>query len=196
LNCPQCQFFSQKVVKASSQLENFRFADMFWRDVLVSIISLILMRVARMMIHQMSQDFGQSHSGVVSEQSTTIQKREEEKKLLRRRRVDGQFQIMVKFLTRILGNRMNKTGLLELAQSIVHSRSIKLDRRAKRSKEMLICWFCENINDFLCTLSNLSQDHSASTKVAEQSPEPSVIVSSLGCNSDDEWAFGSWEFEE
>lgn len=39
---------------------------------------------------------------------------------------------------------MNKNRALKLAEEIAQNQKIKLDRIAKRGKEPLICWYCEN----------------------------------------------------
>lgn len=38
--------------------------------------------------------------------------------------------------------KMNK--MLKLAQAVSQEYFVKLDRRARRNKSTLICWFCEN----------------------------------------------------
>jgi hypothetical protein len=47
-------------------------------------------------------------------------------------------------LATALGGRLTKTALMDLAQRISAQKGIKIDRCARRIKDGLICWFCEN----------------------------------------------------
>jgi hypothetical protein len=44
---------------------------------------------------------------------------------------------------------MNKKNLLKLADAIARHRNVKVDRLAKRGKDMLVVWFCENASDLM-----------------------------------------------
>jgi hypothetical protein len=72
----------------------------------------------------------------------------------RRRRAQDRFGIMLRFLTSLLKNRMNKRNMLKLADVIAAQRNVEVDRLAKRTKEMLIVWFCENAFDFVFNPTN------------------------------------------
>jgi hypothetical protein len=52
-------------------------------------------------------------------------------------------------LLSILGGQMTQPRLLELALKIAKKRGVKVDRSARRKKELLIVWFCENALDLL-----------------------------------------------
>jgi hypothetical protein len=69
--------------------------------------------------------------------------------LVRRRAVASIYPIMEQFLHRALKEHSSKRNLLEIAQVIAQGKNVKLDRMAKRSKECLICWFCEVAQDLL-----------------------------------------------
>jgi hypothetical protein len=149
-----------------------------------------------MMTYPVIQNFQQSHPEMTAEEPTRIQSRQEMQKMIRRRRVNGMFGAMEQFLKRKLGDRMNKSDLLELACSIETSRGIKLDRSAKRNREMLIVWFCEHWNDLLCTLQS-SENHSTPTTLDEASHELlDYDVPLVGFSEDDRWEVDTWDLQE
>jgi hypothetical protein len=39
--------------------------------------------------------------------------------------------------------------MLALANAIAWGKAVKIDRDARRSKECLICWFCENVPEII-----------------------------------------------
>jgi hypothetical protein len=53
------------------------------------------------------------------------------------------------FLHRALNGHSSKRKVLEITRAIAQGKGVKLDRMAKRSKECLICWFCEVAPDFV-----------------------------------------------
>jgi hypothetical protein len=56
---------------------------------------------------------------------------------------------MTQFLSKLLGRHMNRANLLKLAAFVAEVRQVKVDRLAKRTKEILIVWFCENALDLI-----------------------------------------------
>jgi hypothetical protein len=68
---------------------------------------------------------------------------------LRRNAAQCHFWPMSLFLSKLLGRDMNRTNLLKVAKVIADARQVKLDRLAKRTKEILIVWFCENALDLM-----------------------------------------------
>jgi hypothetical protein len=53
------------------------------------------------------------------------------------------------FLLKFLGRDLNRDNLLKIARAIADARHVKLDRLAKRTKEMLVVWLCENALDII-----------------------------------------------
>jgi hypothetical protein len=51
---------------------------------------------------------------------------------------------MKQVLTVVSGGHLTMTILIDLAQKIAALKQIPLDRAARRRKDCLICWFCEN----------------------------------------------------
>jgi hypothetical protein len=74
---------------------------------------------------------------------------EQERKVQRMRLCSADYWTMGRFLGRFRQNISCKTGLLSLATIIAKEKGITIDRSAKRSKECLICWFCENAKDVM-----------------------------------------------
>jgi hypothetical protein len=64
--------------------------------------------------------------------------------------------MMEQYLGRMRQDISCKTGLLNLATVIASEKGIMIDRSAKRSKECLICWFCENAKEIM-DISKLKQ---------------------------------------
>lgn len=60
------------------------------------------------------------------------------------KRNETQISRIMPILEILCGQNPQKKDLLVLAQEIENHQSIQLDRLAKRSKDCLICWFCEN----------------------------------------------------
>jgi hypothetical protein len=52
-------------------------------------------------------------------------------------------------LARMTDGKMTRQALLSLAVALARQKGIKLDRGAKRVKDALICWFCENCSEIL-----------------------------------------------
>jgi hypothetical protein len=63
-----------------------------------------------------------------------------EHSIRRRRAVGWGYDQMCTLLTRMTGGKMTRCALLQLAAAY----GIRIDRTAKRMKDCLICWFCEN----------------------------------------------------
>jgi hypothetical protein len=59
---------------------------------------------------------------------------------------------MCDILSRILGRDTSRATLLRLAESLARAKHVVVDRLAKRSKECLICWFCEFVPELLVNL--------------------------------------------
>jgi hypothetical protein len=66
----------------------------------------------------------------------------------RRRCNAASYDRMTQILNVVLGGKITKRNLMDLAEKIAAQKQIKIDRGAKRMKEGLICWFCENACDF------------------------------------------------
>jgi hypothetical protein len=79
--------------------------------------------------------------------AAALQIEKEQRKCAERvRRLEAQFAEMKKFLTAVTGGRLAVRNLLGLANHIAEERHIKVDRVARRLKDALICWFCENVS--------------------------------------------------
>jgi hypothetical protein len=72
-----------------------------------------------------------------------------EKAATRRRGCSQLYGPMIDALETRFNKRAVRSEMLELAADICAERGIKLDRPAKRSKECLICWFCENVPELV-----------------------------------------------
>jgi hypothetical protein len=68
-----------------------------------------------------------------------------ERMRMRRRAVGAQFVAMTKSLDVWLHGDLSMARLSELAKSVATSKALRIDRLAKRTKEGLICWLCENV---------------------------------------------------
>jgi hypothetical protein len=62
----------------------------------------------------------------------------------RRRNHGSVFDQMARTLPKVFGENPTKSKLMEFAQSIAAEKGLTIDRGAKRMKDGLICWFCEN----------------------------------------------------
>jgi hypothetical protein len=49
-----------------------------------------------------------------------------------------------------LNGKMSMVNLLEIAKIIARQRGIKIDRVARRTREGIMCWFCENAPELAC----------------------------------------------
>jgi hypothetical protein len=67
----------------------------------------------------------------------------------RRRGVAEKFDIVANRLRQLLNGRFTKQALLGFADQIGGLRGVKVDRAARRVKDSLICWFCENFYDVI-----------------------------------------------
>ena len=72
------------------------------------------------------------------------------------------------FLELVLGKSPQKKLLLSLATQLTSITHIQLDRLAKRSRDCLLCWFCENWELFLPHLSEISSPSSPSSPSLSQ----------------------------
>jgi hypothetical protein len=69
---------------------------------------------------------------------------------IQRRRCNGAlYERMTQILGAVFGGKLTKQNLMDLAEKIAAQKQIKIDRAAKRMKEGLICWFCENAYDLV-----------------------------------------------
>jgi hypothetical protein len=73
-----------------------------------------------------------------------------------RRRCGREFQRMADFLSRTLKGGTKMRSLLNLAQMLAEKKGRRLDRAARRTKDGLICWFCESVPDIETQLIELS----------------------------------------
>jgi hypothetical protein len=71
-------------------------------------------------------------------------------KCIERRRANAAlYDRMTQILTRIAGGKLTKEVLMGLAERIAEQKRIKIDRGAKRMKDCLICWFCEQATELI-----------------------------------------------
>jgi type III secretory pathway component EscV len=110
--------------------------------------------------------------------------------VLRRRNNEALFDRMTQILTHVAGGKPTKQVLMKLAQQIADKKQIKVDRIAKRIKDCLICWFCEQVPDLITV---------AETEIG--APEKETGFEELGSQEmtfvDDEfpWVFDADRFE-
>jgi hypothetical protein len=98
----------------------------------------------------------------------------------RRRKRAGAFYGRVEgALNRMTGGRPTRAALMELAAGLGGPRGIIIDRLARRMKEVLICWFCENWDRLNTPLQ----------KVEEQEPAVSAVGDFEVPFQDDGWDF-------
>jgi hypothetical protein len=69
--------------------------------------------------------------------------------IARRRRAGPDFDLVSNRLYAILNGDITKTNLMSFAQKIAAIKGLKVDREAKRVKDSLICWFCENCKQYI-----------------------------------------------
>jgi hypothetical protein len=78
------------------------------------------------------------------------QTRIDQDQCIERRRCNAAlYDRMTQILNAVLGGKVTKQHLMELAVKIAAAKGIKIDRGAKRLKDGLICWFCENACEFV-----------------------------------------------
>jgi hypothetical protein len=65
----------------------------------------------------------------------------------RRRNNAAMFDKMTQILSIVTGGKLTKAALMTLAEKVAAQKQVKIDREAKRMKDCLICWFCENTGD-------------------------------------------------
>jgi hypothetical protein len=53
------------------------------------------------------------------------------------------FEQVWNLLSRVLKGDMRMTSLLRFAESVAAKQRVHLDRSSKRTKDAVICWFCE-----------------------------------------------------
>jgi hypothetical protein len=75
--------------------------------------------------------------------------KDQEAAIERRRRVGPSFDKMTKILNVMLNGQATCAELRRFATVLGGARGLKLDRLAKRTKECLICWFCEHFPQLL-----------------------------------------------
>jgi hypothetical protein len=97
---------------------------------------------------------------------------------VRRRRVEEIYPAMHQFLHRALNGDSTKRKLLRIALMIAEAKGIKLDRLAKRSKECLICWFCEVAPDLIAQPIPPDRD---SEEAMKSPPTQSASVPPVAC---------------
>jgi hypothetical protein len=75
--------------------------------------------------------------------------RDWERCIERRRGVEPLFIPMSKLLTRLGGGRLTRSVLSHVAEEISKQKTITIDRNARRIKDAMICWICENAPELL-----------------------------------------------
>jgi hypothetical protein len=95
---------------------------------------------------------------VVSGSTSRISRKKEKIKesdmaLARRRATGSRFEHFTTILRQILGTETTREALLKFALEVATIHGLQLDRSAKRLKDCLICWFCENCTEAM--LSNM-----------------------------------------
>jgi hypothetical protein len=56
---------------------------------------------------------------------------------------------MSQFLTKFLHGKASRAMLKDLARKLARTKGIRVDRASNRTKEGLICWFCEYAPELL-----------------------------------------------
>jgi hypothetical protein len=107
-----------------------------------------------------SLDFSRINANTPEQLSPIAVRRECElqRAVERRRAVSSTFHQMSEFLHRFLHGDTSKKALLNLAAQLAQTKGVKVDRTAKRTKEGLICWFCEFAAEMNSTFNQLSLD--------------------------------------
>lgn len=57
-----------------------------------------------------------------------------------------------KVITEKYGDNLNQAELLSLAEVIAEQLGLKVDREAKRRKEVLVKWYDEHLSEIMCLL--------------------------------------------
>jgi hypothetical protein len=116
---------------------------------------------------------------------------------MRRHRVGEQYNQMERQLCRLFGSNVTRKTLLTFADLLLKEGLVRnpLDRLARRTKEALICWFCENAGLNLlvlekprdyCQMLTEMIDHSPGVQAVEN--QTSTLESILDHRpSSDEW---------
>jgi hypothetical protein len=92
-------------------------------------------RVPKIVIHRQAR---QKHQSKLTE-------REHIRCEERMARNAGTYSTISRWLTALLGkDQLTKSALLPIAEKIAQQLHVKIDRDAKRLKDSLICWICEN----------------------------------------------------
>jgi hypothetical protein len=81
----------------------------------------------------------------------------------RRRCNAANYDKMTQILNAALGGKATRENLLDLAEKLAAQKQLKIDRCARRMKEGLICWFCENACDFVSSEAIRYQDFDIET---------------------------------
>jgi hypothetical protein len=105
---------------------------------------------------------------------------------VRRNRAD--FEQMKRVLTVVTRGRMTMSSLLDLAHKIAAPKHLTIDRAARRMKDCLICWFCENFTPAGSSVNDLGANV-AQMEQATQSGRPSCDPFGV---EPEEWF---WRFE-
>lgn len=85
----------------------------------------------------------------------------------RRRNNAALFDRMTEILTQVVGGKLTKQALMKVAQQVADQKQATIDRRAKRMKDCLICWFCEQA----CDLMRMAQSGHEPPEAAAGPPE-------------------------
>ena len=80
---------------------------------------------------------------------TSQTQKDQEMTVIRLKQNEAKIGKVTEILESLLGQRVQKKVLLEVAKEVSKKTRITLDRLAKRSRDCLICWFCENFEQVL-----------------------------------------------
>jgi hypothetical protein len=61
----------------------------------------------------------------------------------------AKYNAMQQCLERLLCGNTSKAALLKMAECVAQTKGRTVDRAAKRSKECLVCWFCECVPEYI-----------------------------------------------
>jgi hypothetical protein len=80
---------------------------------------------------------------------TSLQLSESERLRIRRRAVNSIYPRLTQAITVLLRGDLSKPSIVRLADAVAAKKGVKIDRRAKRTKEGLLCWLCENAPELM-----------------------------------------------
>jgi hypothetical protein len=76
---------------------------------------------------------------------------------------------------------------MRLAEKVAAQKQVKIDREAKRMKDSLICWFCENMGDLISLGSPATDEDQNMDIPTADVPRASIDDFDIsGCFSDDD----------